>query len=179
MFDGIVGLTYTDPQTYSFLMRVTNKENADVSTYLAEEISSSMSFEDGTVVYPDDKPPTLDREGLQWGQALVNEEVKVVWNEGKRAKGGVFFGKIISYDNLTFKHQIVFDDGDKHTVDLFDCYKLISEWQITPKQDTEVIDTDADARKIRRETREISSRMEISKTPITNKKRKNVLPLAL
>ena len=77
----------------------------------------------------------------------------------------MFRGTISSYDNLTCKHRIVFDDKTEETVDLFDCYKLISEWQITPKtaEDTEFKDT-TDERNKRRETRSLKESLQINPT---------------
>jgi hypothetical protein len=154
-FEKIIGLAYSDSETYGYLMRVRNKDNkTDVSTYFAEEIEPSVSFADGYVVYPDDKPPTLDRDGLQWGQRLVDEEVRVVWNE-RRSKGSIFFGKITSYDDKSSRHRIVFDDKTEENVDLFNCYNLISEWRIMPNKanDSEETDITVKARNKRLEER--------------------------
>ena len=162
-FEKIIGLAYSDSVTYGYLMRVRNKDNkTDVSTYFAEEIKSSVSFADGYVVYPDDKPPTLDRDGLQWGQRLVDEEVRVVWNE-RRSKGSIFKGKITSYDDKSSRHRIVFDDKTEENVDLFDCYNLISEWRIIPNSanDREETDITVKARNKRLEER---NKMEPQKT---------------
>ena len=141
-YDRIVGLTFSDKKTYSFLMRVTYKNKSDVSTYLAEEIASSVSFEDGAIVYPDDKPPTLDREGLEWADDLIDEEIKVVWNEKGSSKGTVHFGKIVSYHKESHTHVIRFDDATTETIDLFDCFSLFSEWQIIPNRAQEKKDTE-------------------------------------
>ena len=65
-------MTFLDASTYSFLMRVIYKNKADLSSYSAEEIKPSASFGDGTIVYPNDTPPTLNRKGLKWGKELVN-----------------------------------------------------------------------------------------------------------
>jgi hypothetical protein len=141
-FEKNIGLAYSDSETYRYLMRVRNKDNkTDVSTYFAEEIEPSVSFADGYVVYPDDKPPTLDRDGLQWGQRLVDEEVRVVWNE-RRSKGSIFKGKITSYDDKSSRHRIVFDDNTEENVDLFNCYNVISEWRIIPNSANDREETD-------------------------------------
>ena len=71
-YDRIVGLSY-EKKCKSFLMRVTYGNKSDVSSYFAEEIGYSVQFEDGTVVYPDNKAPTLDREGLKWAGELIDE----------------------------------------------------------------------------------------------------------
>ena len=180
-FVEIIGLAYSDSETYGYLMRVTNKDNkTDVSTYFADEINPSVSFADGYVKYQNDTPPTLDRDGLRWGQFLVGKEVRVVWNEG-RSKGNVFYGKISSYDDNTSNHEIDFDDKTVENVDLFHCYALISEWRIIPNRtnDREETDATATARNKRCEERSLK---EISKNPKpedANKRKKTVLPLAL
>ena len=153
-YEEVIGLAYSGSETYGYLMRVTNKDNnTDVSTYFADEIHPSVSFADGYVKYPNDKPPTLDRDGLRWGQFLVGKELQVVWNES-RSKGSKFFGKIKSYDD-NCKHEIEFDDKTKENVDLFDCYDLISEWRIIPNRanDREHTDNVATARNKRLEER--------------------------
>ena len=180
-FVEIIGLAYSDSETYGYLMRVTNKDNkTDVSTYFADEINPSVSFADGYVKYQNDTPPTLDRDGLRWGQFLVGKEVRVVWNEG-RSKGNVFYGKISSYDDNTSNHEIDFDDKTVENVDLFHCYALISEWRIIPNRtnDREETAATATARNKRCEERSLK---EISKNPKpedANKRKKTVLPLAL
>ena len=157
-YDRIVGLRLYDKKTYSFLMRVTYENKSDVSTYLAEEIGYSVPFEDGTVVYPDNKPPTLDREGLKWADELIDEEIKVVWNEKGISRGTVYFGKIVSYDNASKMHRIEFDDKTTETINLFDCFSLFSEWEIIPNRAQEIEDTNLEqvakiARDKRRESR--------------------------
>ena len=180
-FVEIIGLAYSDSETYGYLMRVTNKDNkTDVSTYFADEINPSMSFADGCVKYQNDTPPTLDRDGLRWGQFLVGKELQVVWNEG-RSKGSKFFGKITSYDDNNCKHGIEFDDKTNETVDLFDCHDLISEWRIIPNRtnDREETDATATARNKRREERSLKENSKNPKPEDANKRKKTVLPLAL
>ena len=156
-YDGIVGLSYEKKCT-SFLMRVTYGNKSDVSSYFADEIGYSVQFEDGTVVYPDNKPPTLDREGLKWADELINEEIKVVWNEKGISRGKMYWGKIVSYDNASKMHRIEFDDKTTETIDLFNCFSLFSEWQIIPNRAQEIEDTNLEqvakiAREKRRESR--------------------------
>jgi hypothetical protein len=140
-------------------MRVIYKNKADLSSYSAEEIQPSASFGDGTIVYPNDTPPALNRKGLKWGKELVNEEIKVVWNQKGSSKGKVFCGKIESYNEELNTHQVLFEDGDSETIDLFDCYDLVSEWQIIPNRAQEKEDIDREqAKKVARDQRVESRR---------------------
>ena len=170
-YDGIVGLSFSDTITYSFLMRVTFKNKADVSTYLAEEITPSMSFADGTISYPNDKPPTLNRKGLEWEKELINEEIKVVWNRKGSLRGTEFFGKIKSYDDELKTHNVVFDDGECASIDLFNCYDLVSEWQIIPNRAQEKVDTEEEeAKKVARDQRVVSRQRSKALTDAESKK---------
>ena len=125
-----------------FIMRTFDKNTSEMRRDVYEEgqIKVGFSFDDGPVIYVNDKVPELDRKGLGWDENLVGKTLTATWIVQKVKK--TFDGYVDSYDHNSEKHTVKWDDGNSDSFDVMGTWQKgmlpMIEWRLCDEDDKKV-----------------------------------------